>query len=140
MTNQTSTISLVMEREIPHPPHKIWRALTEGALIQEWLMKNDFQPVVGHRFSFRSDPVPGWNGIIECEVKVLEPDSRLVYSWSTMGSMSEVIWTLRPTGAGTLLRMEQTGFPSEEHASYKGATYGWRKFIGNLERVAGEVN
>lgn len=140
MTNQTSTISLVMEREIPHPPHKIWRALTEGALIQEWLMKNDFQPVVGHRFSFRSDPVPGWNGIIECEVKVLEPNSRLVYSWSTMGSMSEVIWTLRPTGAGTLLRMEQTGFPSEEHASYKGATYGWRKFIGNLERVAGEVN
>lgn len=140
MTNRTSTISLVMEREIPHPPHKIWRALTEGALIQEWLMKNDFQPVVGHRFSFRSDPVPGWNGIIECEVKVLEPNSRLVYSWSTMGSMSEVIWTLRPTGAGTLLRMEQTGFPSEEHASYKGATYGWRKFIGNLERVAGEVN
>lgn len=139
MTDNTPTISLVVEREMPYPPQKVWRALTEGAYIEEWLMKNDFRPIVGHRFTFHADPVPGWDGIIACEVKVVEPNSRLVYSWSTMGGTSEVIWTLTPTQDGTHLRMEQTGFPSEQHASYKGATYGWRKFIGNLERVAGEM-
>ncbi len=67
------TRTLVIERELPHPPEKVWRALTESQLIEEWLMKNDFQPVVGHRFNFRSTPVPNWDGIIDCEVLVVEP-------------------------------------------------------------------
>ena len=62
MTDTAPTRTLVIEREMPHPPEKIWRALTEGQLMEEWLMKNDFQPEVGHRFTFRSTPVPGWNG------------------------------------------------------------------------------
>ena len=140
MTNTAPTRSLVIEREVPHPPEKIWRALTQGPLIEEWLMKNDFQPVVGHRFNFRSTPVPGWNGVIESEVLALEPHARLSYSWGTMGMMSVVTWTLTPTKDGTHVRMEQTGFPSEESASYKGATYGWTKFIGNMERVVGGLN
>jgi uncharacterized protein YndB with AHSA1/START domain len=131
------TRSLVIEREIPHPPEKIWRALTHSALVDEWLMKNDFQPVVGHRFNFRSTPVPGWNGVIDCEVLVVEPNSRLSYSWGTMGMESVVAWTLTPTKDGTHVRMEQSGFRSEEDAAYKGARWGWTKFIGNLERVAG---
>ncbi len=65
MTDTATSRTLVIEREMPHPPEKIWRALTEGRLIGEWLMQNDFQPVVGHRFQFRSTPVPGWNGIID---------------------------------------------------------------------------
>jgi uncharacterized protein YndB with AHSA1/START domain len=137
MTAAAPTRTLVIEREMPHPPEKIWRALTQGALIEEWLMKNDFQPVVGHRFSFRATPVPNWDGVIESEVLAIEPHSRLSYSWGTMGMVSVVTWTLTPTRGGTHLRMEQTGFPSEESASYKGATYGWTKFIGNMERVAG---
>jgi uncharacterized protein YndB with AHSA1/START domain len=120
---------------MPHPPEKIWRALTQGPLIEEWLMKNDFQPVVGHAFNFRSTPVPGWNGIIASEVLLIEPNSRLSYSWSTMGMNSVVTWTLTPTKAGTHVRMEQTGFRSEQDAAYKGATYGWTKFIGDMERV-----
>jgi len=120
---------------MPHPPEKIWRALTETSLINDWLMSNDFQPVVGHKFTFRSKPVPGWNGIIDSEVKVVEPNSRLIYSWGTMGMESAVTWTLTPTPGGTHVRMEQSGFPSEESASYKGAKYGWTNFIGNLERV-----
>jgi uncharacterized protein YndB with AHSA1/START domain len=140
MTNTAPTRSLVIEREVPHPPEKIWRALTQGPLIEEWLMKNDFEPVVGHRFNFRSTPVPGWNGVIESEVLALEPHARLSYSWGTMGMMSVVTWTLTPTKDGTHVRMEQTGFPSEESASYKGATYGWTKFVGNLERVAGGLD
>ena len=120
--------SLVIEREMPHPPEKVWRALTESPLIEEWLMKNDFQPVVGHRFSFRATPVPNWNGIIDCEVLVVEPHSRLSYSWGALGLESVVTWTLTPTEGGTHVRMEQSGFPSEEGANYKGAKYGWQKF------------
>ena len=135
MIKPDTTRSVVVEREMPHPPEKIWRALTQGPLIEEWLMKNDFQPVVGHAFNFRSTPVPGWNGIIASEVLLIEPNSRLSYSWSTMGMNSVVTWTLTPTKAGTHVRMEQTGFRSEQDAAYKGATYGWTKFIGNLERV-----
>jgi len=84
--------------------------------------------------------VPGWNGVIDSEVLVIEPHARLAYSWGTMGMVSVVTWTLTPTKDGTRVRMEQTGFPAEESASYKGATYGWTKFIGNMERVVGGLN
>jgi uncharacterized protein YndB with AHSA1/START domain len=137
MTTTSPTKSLVIEREMPHRPEKIWRALTEGNLIDEWLMKNDFQPVVGHRFQFRSTPVPNWNGIIEGKVLEVRPNSLLSYTWASMGLESVVTWTLTPTASGTHLRMEHAGFPSEESASYKGAKYGWTSFIGKLEQVAG---
>jgi uncharacterized protein YndB with AHSA1/START domain len=140
MTDIAATLTLVIEREMPYSPEKIWRALTEGRLIEEWLMKNDFQPEVGRRFNFRSTPVPGWDGVIDGEVLVVEPNLRLSYSWETMGMKSVVVWTLTPTQSGTHIRMEQSGFRSEADANYKGATYGWRKFIGNLERVVGEVD
>jgi uncharacterized protein YndB with AHSA1/START domain len=135
MTTTAPTRTLVIEREMPHPPEKIWRALTEGHLIEEWLMRNDFQPVVGHRFSFRATPVQNWNGVIDCEVLVVEPNSRLAYSWGSLGLESAVTFTLTPTEGGTHLRMEQTGFRPDQDAAYKGANYGWQKFIGNLERV-----
>lgn len=140
MTHAASTHTLVIEREMPYPPETIWRALTEGQLMEQWLMKNDFQPVAGHQFSFRSTPVPNWNGIIDCEVLVVEPHARLSYSWGSMGMVSIVTWILTPNEGGTLLRMEHSGFPSEESASYKGAKYGWTNFIGNLERVVGELD
>ena len=140
MTEPAASRSLVIEREMPLPPEKIWRALTQGALIEEWLMKNDFQPVVGHRFSFRSTPVPGWDGIINSEVLEIQPNSRLSYSWGTMGMMSVVTWTLTPTKGGTHVRMEQTGFRSETDANFKGARYGWTKFIGKMEQVVGGLD
>jgi uncharacterized protein YndB with AHSA1/START domain len=135
----TATKSLIIEREMQHPPEKIWRALTKGPLIEQWLMKNDFQPVVGHRFNFRSTPMPNWDGVIDCEVLALAPNSRLSYSWSSMGLMSVVTWTLTPTNGGTHIRMEQSGFYSEEDNYFKGASYGWQKFIGSLERVVDEL-
>lgn len=131
----TATRSLVIEKEMPYPPEKIWRALTQGTLIKEWLMDNDFQPVVGHSFKFRSTPVPNWDGIIDSKVLVVEPDKKLSYSWGTMGMESVVVWTLTPTDAGTRVHMEHSGFRSDQDAAYKGAQYGWQKFIGNLERV-----
>jgi uncharacterized protein YndB with AHSA1/START domain len=137
MTNLAPTRTLVIERDMPHAPEKIWRALTEGSLIEQWLMSNDFRPVVGHRFTLRATPVPGWNGVIDCEVVVVEPNARLSYSWGSMGMESVVNWTLTPTERGTHLRMEHAGFRPDQEANYKGAKYGWQKFIGNLERVVG---
>jgi uncharacterized protein YndB with AHSA1/START domain len=131
----TAMRSLVIEKELPHPPEKIWRALTQGPLIKEWLMENDFQPAVGHKFNFRSTPMPNWNGVIDCEVLVVEPNKKLSYSWGALGLGSVVVWTLVATEGGTLVRMEQSGFSPDQEANYQGAKYGWQKFIGGLERV-----
>ena len=102
-------------------------------------MENDFQPVVGQRFTLRSTPVPNWNGIIDSKVLAIEPNKKLSYTWSTLGLESLVSWTLVATNTGTLVRMEHSGFASDQDAAYKGATYGWRKFIGGLEQVVARL-
>jgi uncharacterized protein YndB with AHSA1/START domain len=133
MTDTTAnTRTVVVERDLPHSPEKIWRALTEGPLIEEWLMKNDFQPIVGHRFNLRAD----W-GAVDCQVLTVEPQKSLSYTWGAYGLESVVTWTLTPTSAGTHLRMEHSGFRPDQQQAYQGANYGWQKFIGNLEGVLG---
>lgn len=134
-TLDASARSVVVEKEFPHPPEKVWRALTESCLIEQWLMKNDFQPVAGHAFTLRADPVPNWNGVIDCQILVVEPGKTLSYTWSTLGHESVVTFTLTPAGAGTHLRIEHSGFRPDQEAAYKGAKYGWQKFIGGLEGV-----
>jgi uncharacterized protein YndB with AHSA1/START domain len=136
--------SLVVEREMPHPAEKVWRALTQGALLEEWLMTNDFKPVVGHKFNFRAQPMPHWNGVVDCEVLSVEPNRRLSYTWNASGAEAAgglktvVTWTLTPTDTGVLVRMEQSGFRPEDEFNYKGAQYGWQKYLGGLETtVAG---
>jgi uncharacterized protein YndB with AHSA1/START domain len=138
--------SLVVERELPHPPEKVWRALTQGRLLEEWLMKNDFQPVVGRRFNFRAAPMPHWNGVTDCEVLAVEPNRRLSYTWNASGEEAAsglktvVTWTLTPTKGGTHLRMEQSGFRPADEFAYKGAEYGWQKNLGSLERVVAALS
>jgi uncharacterized protein YndB with AHSA1/START domain len=83
--------------------------------------------------------MPKWNGIIDSEVLVIEPNKKLSYSWGSLGLESVVVWTLVPTKSGTLVRMEQSGFRPDQEANYQGANYGWQKFIGGLERVVGEL-
>lgn len=135
----SETRTVTVEREIPHPPEKVWRALTQPHLIAEWLMKNDFQPVVGHRFSLRGD----WGGV-ECEVLAIEPHSRLSYAWNhehedpAFNLRSVVTFTLAQSGSGTLLRVEQEGFRPEQKQALGGATYGWRQHLENLERVVAQ--
>jgi uncharacterized protein YndB with AHSA1/START domain len=141
MTDPAATCSVLIERELPHPPEKVWRALTQGALIEEWLMKNDFEPVVGRKFTLRMGPAPRWNGVTDCEVLAIEPCRMLSYSWNSSGEEAKnglktiVTWTLTPTPGCVLLRMEQSGFREDQTANYQGATYGWRKFVDQLERV-----
>ena len=126
----TETRSVIVEREIPHPPEKIWRALTQPHLIEEWLMKNDFKPVVDHRFNLRAD----W-GAVDCQVQTVEPNKTLSYTWDAYGLESIVTWTLTPAGAGTHLRMEQSGFRPDQEQAFRGATAAWRQFFAALEDV-----
>ncbi|UFI03945.1 SRPBCC family protein [Roseibium aggregatum] len=129
------SLAVVVEREIPFPAEKIWRALTQPHLIEEWLMKNAFKPVVGHRFDLSAD----W-GMVDCEVQSIEPHKALAYSWNTKDLRSTVTWTLTPTDNGTLLRMEQIGFTQEQLPYYRGASAAWPRFMEALESVVARLD
>jgi uncharacterized protein YndB with AHSA1/START domain len=128
------TRTVVVEREIPHPPEKIWRALTQPHLIEEWLMQNDFEPRVNHRFKFTAD----W-GSVDCRVLEVEPNRTLSYTWGALGLGSVGTWTLTPTSTGTHLRMEQAGFRPDQEQAYQGARYGWKKFLSALEQTLARI-
>lgn len=135
MTNtETETRAVVVEREVAFPPEKIWRALTQSHLIEEWLMKNDFKPHEGHRFNLSAD----W-GAVDCQVQAVEPNKTLSYTWDTKDLRSVVTWTLTPTSTGTHLRMEQLGFRPDQQQYYQGAKYGWQRFFANLEQVLARI-
>jgi uncharacterized protein YndB with AHSA1/START domain len=129
--------SVVVEREMPYPPEKIWRALTQPHLVEEWLMKGDFRPVVGHNFNLRGE----WGGVLDCEVLVVEPNRTLSYAWNfahddpAFNLNSVVTFTLTLTATGTRLRMEQSGFRPDQKRASGGAAIGWQRFFTNLEQV-----
>jgi len=133
----TETLTVVVERDIPQPPEKLWRALTQPHLIAEWLMPNDFQPVAGHRFTLRGD----WGGVLDCEVLAVEPHTALSYTWNyahdddAYDLKSVVSFTLTPTGTGTRLRLEQSGFRPGQEQAYHGARAGWQRFLTKLEEI-----
>ncbi|MDB5429033.1 MAG: polyketide cyclase [Caulobacter sp.] len=126
----TQLRSVVVERDFSYPPEKLWRALTQPHLIEEWLMKNDFAPTVGHGFTLTGD----W-GSVDCKVTAIEPNKVLSYSWDAMGLESTVTWTLTPTATGAHLRMEQAGFRPDQERAYQGAKYGWAQFFAKLEET-----
>jgi uncharacterized protein YndB with AHSA1/START domain len=131
------TRSVTIERDYPFPPEKLWRALTQPHLIEEWLMRNDFNLVVGHRFTLRGD----WGGSLDCEVLAIEPNQTLTYTWDhksedpAFNLKSVVTFTLTPTPEGTRLRVEQAGFRPEHRQAFGGAQAGWRQMLGKLEEV-----
>jgi uncharacterized protein YndB with AHSA1/START domain len=133
----TEALGVVVERDIPFAPEKLWRALTQPHLIEEWLMKNDFTPVVGHQFKLRGD----WGGVLDCEVLTVEPNKTLSYTWNfahddaAYSLQSVVTFTLTPTNTGTHLRVEQVGFRPDQKQAYHGAKAGWQQFLGNLEQL-----
>ncbi len=131
MSSTTTEVrTVVIEREVPFPPEKIWRALTQPHLIEEWLMKNDFKPELGHRFTLSAD----W-GVVDCQIQACEPNRVLSYTWNAMGLESVVTWTLTPTSTGVHLRMEQSGFRPDQVRAYQGAQFGWQRFLAALEQV-----
>lgn len=144
-TSTAGTQSIVVEYELPDPPAKVWRALTEPDLLRAWLMENDIRPVVGARFTFRAQPVPGWDGVVHCEVLEVDPPRRLRYSWrggsdelkGGYGGRLEttVTWTLAPTpSGGTTLRLVHDGFLPKDQFAFDGMSRGWRGKVA--ERIA----
>lgn len=122
---------------LPHPPEKVWRALTDPAVLAAWLMPNDFAPRVGHRFTFRTDPVPsqGFDGVVQCQVLALDPPRLLRIGWSGgPGLDTTVTWRLVAEGRGTRLLLAHEGFDEEDpsqQAVRRILDGGWR---GHLAR------
>jgi uncharacterized protein YndB with AHSA1/START domain len=141
MNTDTLTRTVTMERSVPHSLDKVWRALTQAPLLEDWLMANDFQPKVGHRFTFHMPPMQGWNGVTDCEVLTVVPHEELSYTWNASGEEAAtgirtvVKWTLQAQDGGVLVRMEQSGFREQDQRNFMGAKYGWERNLGELERV-----
>jgi uncharacterized protein YndB with AHSA1/START domain len=105
-------------REYPHPPAKVWRALTDPDVIPLWTSSGrggrpeGFSPVVGTRFRFVAKPRPGWRGIVECEVLEAREPSLLRYSWvgDENGAVSQVTYRLEPDHSRTRFTFDHAGF------------------------------
>ena len=131
---QTDAISF--EFDLRHSPKKVWRALTDPALLSEWLL-----PVVGFElvpraaFTFKAPPQPGWDGTVSCRILEIDEPTRLSYAWS-VGAMDTVVtFTLTPTASGTRLSLVQSGFRPDQKRNFGGARYGWRMMGGRLIEI-----
>lgn len=131
--SQTEAISF--EFDLHHSPAKVWRALTDPALLAEWLL-----PVTGLKlepgaaFTFKTQPYPGWDGTVNCRVLEIETHKKLSYTW-VVGDMvldTVVTFTLTPTAAGTHLSLVQSGFKPDQKQNFGGARYGWKMMGGKL--------
>ena len=139
--NTATTRAVVLERRMPHSLDKVWRAITQSPLLEDWLMANDFEAKVGHRGTFHMPPMQGWNGVTDYEVLTVVPNAELSYTWNASGEeaaggLSTVVkWTLEAVDGGVLVRMEQSGFREQDQRNFMGAKYGWERNLGELERV-----
>ncbi len=126
---------------LPQPPGRVWLALTDSALLARWLMPNDFKPVIGHAFTFRTEPVPqhGFDGLVHCEVLDLEPPRLMRFSWRGGNLDTVVSWSLVPEGTGTRLLITHDGFDDTDPGQRMVMGIlggGWR---GNLIRQLGTL-
>ena len=134
--NETVTLDL----DLPHPPEKVWRALTEPELLARWLL-----PVIGLElregaaFTFRTQPYPGWDGTVNCRVLEIVPHRRLSYAWTVPFLDTVVTFSLAPSAAGTLLSIVQSGFKAEQKREFGGARYGWRMMAERLTDLLGRM-
>lgn len=138
---------IIIKWNFPHPPEKVWKFLTDPELLGQWLMKNDFKPVVGHKFQFHTKPIPkmGFDGIVYCEVMEIVPMRKLVYTWKGGARPGDIrldtvlTWTLIPQENGTDIILEHTGFRGwKNYLSGIIMGSGWRKHI--LRRLVGLLN
>ena len=131
---------ITKELRFPHSPEKVWDALTNSAALEEWMYPNDFEPRVGHRFTFRVPPKPRLeNGlVVRCEVLTCDPPSELVFSWVVDEFLdTRVSYRLQPDGTGTRVFFEHTGFQPEQEPARKGSEYGWKMMHEALAKSLG---
>ena len=129
------TRTMTLTRDSPFPQDRVWRAISTGALMADWLLPNDFQPVPGHSFTFRTQAMPDWDGIIEARVLAVDAPHHLSYTWVALGVVTEVALTLEPTPTGTRLTVAQSGFRPDHAQNYAGARTGWTHFLDRLAPV-----
>ncbi|WP_126425175.1 SRPBCC family protein [Brevibacillus marinus] len=128
------SLTLSLDFQFTTSIEKVWSALTDSSKLAKWIMENDFKPVVGHRFQFRTQPTEWWDGIIEGEVLIVDESNRLSYTWASGGEKHTVTWTLQDLGNGKVnLHLEQTGFSNAQ--GVEGAKYGWSKWCGELKKM-----
>ena len=133
---------LKFERYYPHPPERVWEALTDRNALAQWYMDNDFEPNVGYQFQFKTEPGPGFNGVLSGEVILADAPHQLVYTFigGTMKHKTTVTWTLNRQGGGTLLRLEHTGFTGlSDIAISLVLGFGWRRFLKRLPGFLGQL-
>lgn len=132
--------SIAFEIDLRHPPEKVWRALTDPALLTEWLL-----PVIelklepGASFRFKTQAYPGWDGTVDCRILEIEPHERIKYTWEVPVLKTVVTFTLRPTASGTHLTLVQTGFNAQQKRESGGARYGWKMMGGRLIDLLGRI-
>jgi len=142
MNAAPQTRAIVVEEVLPHAPEKVWRMLTQSELIAQWLMPNDFQLAVGHKFNFRTKPIGDWDGVVHCQVLEIRPLQSLRYSWvggsEASKLVSTVTWTLTAVDTGTRVRMAHEGFGPANQNAYDVMSQGWGRIVGRIGQLIAE--
>jgi len=140
-TTPDQTHSLAFEFDLPHPPEKVWRALTTPELLAEWLLPViGWQDKPGTRFTFKTQPYPGWDGTVDCQLLDIEPYHLLRYAWTVPMLDTVVTFTLTPTDTGTHVLLVQSGFREDQKQNWGGARYGWKMMGGKLVDLLGTMS
>ena len=148
-TTAYDTRAIVVEDFMPHSPELVWKALTQHDYLDRWLMKNDFLPIVGHRFTFQAQPMGDWNGVVHCEVLECDVPRKLVYTWvggssknPGVGSVLDSVLTitLAPVEGGTRFKLVHDGFKSPQNdAGFTAMSSGWGGIIKRIEALLREA-
>ena len=127
ITERSQIETIAFEFDLPHPPEKVWRALTEPELLAEWLLPTiGFKLEPGAEFTLKTQPYPGWDGTVNCRFVEIEPLRKLRYTWTVPFLDTVVTFTLTPTPSGTRLSLVQSGFKPDQKRESGGARYGWK--------------
>ena len=139
-TTHEQSESLSLAFDLPHPPEKVWRALTDPALLAERLLPVvGFELAPGAAFSFHTEAYPGWDGTVHCRVVTIEPHRMLSYTWRVPFLETVVTFTLTPTASGTQLSIVQSGFTPGQKRELGGARYGWTMMGGKLTDLLARI-
>ena len=141
-TSRSQTESISFDFDLHHSPEKVWRALTDPALLAEWLLPVvDLKLEPGAAFTLKTDPHPGWDGTVNCRFLEIEPKRKLSYAWVVgFGLDTVVTFTITPTESGTHLSLVQSGFKPDQKQNFGGARYGWKMMSGKLVDLLARIS